>query len=319
MLQHQPYKTKSPVLFIIFNRVDTTMLVLEQIKLAKPDRIYITADGPRPDRPEEAVKCAEAKAAVMANINWDCEIKTLFREENLGPKDAISSAISWFFETEEEGIILEHDCLPAKSFFRFCDTLLEKYRYDERIFLISGSNLLKGRKWGDASYYFSQLSNAWGWAIWKRSWQGYDKDLVTYNESEVRSLLNKVFDNQFIIDCWVRNFSLTKSGQINTWDYQMTFQHFFSHRLNVAPNNNLVSNIGFGELAENTVDADSVFASIPLEEIDEIIHPRFILPEKEADTIVLLEEFKPIAEYLKKHNSLRRRFKRWIKKPFQKK
>ena len=156
------YHTKSPVLFIIFNRTDTTLRVLEQIKKAKPARLYITADGPRLNRPGEDVACAKAKAEVLKAIDWECELKTLFREENLGPKHAVSSALDWFFEQEEEGIVLEHDCLPANSFFRFCDTLLEKYREDTRVWLISGSNLLKGRKWGNASYYFSQLTNGWG-------------------------------------------------------------------------------------------------------------------------------------------------------------
>jgi hypothetical protein len=311
------YKTKSPVLFILFNRPDTTLLVLEQIRLAKPERLYLTADGPRPGRTEEALKCAEVKAAVLAGVDWPCEVKTLFRKENLGPKEAVSSAITWFFEHEEEGIILEHDCLPAKSFFWFCDTMLEKYRFDTRVFLISGSNLSR-KKWGDASYYFSQLSNAWGWAIWKRSWTGYDKDLTNLNEQQVTEQLHKVFDDSFIIHCWVRNFLLLRSGQVNTWDYQMTFQHFFGNYLNIAPNNNLVSNIGFGSLAENTIDAGSFFAAIPLEEMDEIIHPKFMLPEKAADHLILTEEFAPYAAYLKKHNSLRRRFKRWVKAPFQK-
>jgi len=312
MLNNCNYKVKSSILFIIFNRLDTTLLVLEQIKQVRPNRLYITADGPRATVPGEDLKCMATREAVLAAIDWDCEIKTLFRAENLGPKEAISSAISWFFDHEEEGIILEHDCLPAKSFFRFCDVLLERYRFDTRIFLISGSNLSR-QKWSDASYYFSQLSNAWGWAIWKRSWIGYDKDLTGYTEAEVREQLGKFFDDPFIIDCWVRNFVLLNSGQINTWDYQMTFKHFFSHCLNIAPNNNLVSNIGFGHLAENTVDADSFFAGIPLEEIRELKHPKFILPEKKADKLILMKEFEPIAAYQKKHNSLRRRFKRWVK------
>jgi hypothetical protein len=258
-----PGSTKSAVLFIVFNRPDTTKQVFDQIRRAQPKRLYITADGPRINRVGEDLKCAETKALVLAGIDWDCEVKTLFREQNVGPKEAISSAIDWFFENETEGIILEHDCLPADSFFTFCDTLLEKYRFDQRIWLISGSNLLKGKKWGEASYYFSHLTNGWGWATWKRSWKDYDKNLSMYNEDEVKEQLQKIFDDPFIVDCWVKIFSDTKSGKIDTWDYQAGFAHFFNNCLNIIPNNNLVSNIGFGKYAENTTDEHSVFASIP--------------------------------------------------------
>ena len=305
--------TSSPVLFIIFNRPETTRQVFDKIKGAKPKRLYIAADGPRLNRDGESLKCAETKALILAGIDWDCEVKTFFREHNVGPKEAISSAIDWFFENETEGIILEHDCLPADTFFSFCDTLLEKYRFDQRIWLISGSNLTKGKKWGKDSYYFSHLTNGWGWATWKRSWVDYDKNLSRYDENEIKEQLEKIFDDPFIVDCWVQIFKNTKSGKIDTWDYQAGFAHLFNNCLNIVPNYNLVSNIGFDQFAENTTNVNSAFASIPLEEIREISHPKFILPEKEADRIVLMEEFKSIAEHQKKHNSVRRRVKRWVK------
>ncbi len=304
---------RSPVLFIVFSRLDTTLRVLEQIRQAKPPRLYLTADGPRKDRVGEDLKCIQTREAVLAGIDWECEVKTRFLDENVGPKMAISSAVSWFFEHEEEGIILEHDCLPASSFFRFCDELLEKYRNDTRIWLISGSNLLKDRKWNEASYYFSQLTNGWGWATWRRSWEQYDPHLTHYTEEEVHEQLKKVFDDPFIIDTWTYLFTATKSGKIDTWDYQAGFAHMLNNGLNIVPNNNLVSNIGFGELAENTTDAESVFASIPLQEIGTIVHPKYMLPEKEADRLLLLEEFRPRKEYLDKYNAPHRRLKRWWK------
>jgi hypothetical protein len=313
----QNYQTVSPVLFIIFNRHDTALQVLAQIRKAKPARLYIVADGPRALREGEAKRCEETKAKVLAGVDWECELKTFFLDENVGPKMAISSAIDWFFENEPEGIILEHDCLPADSFFMFCDELLKKYRFDTRIWLISGSNLLKGRRWNEATYYFSQLTNGWGFATWRRSWAQYDRDLSAYTEVEAEQQLKKIFTDPFIIYCWLDIFKKTKSGEIDTWDYQAGFAHFFNNCINVVPNSNLVSNIGFGEFAENTMNADSVFSKIPLEEITEIIHPKFMLPEKEADHLILLDEFKPIAQYLQKHNSVRRRFKRWLRAFFK--
>ena len=127
------YETKSPILFIIFNRLDTSLLVLEQIRKAKPSKLYITADWARSNRPEELINCKITKETILEKIDWECEVKTLFQMSNVGPKETITSAIDWFFEQEEEGIILEHDCLPDNSFFYFCDTLLETYRNDKRI------------------------------------------------------------------------------------------------------------------------------------------------------------------------------------------
>ncbi|RKR85673.1 hypothetical protein BDD43_5944 [Mucilaginibacter gracilis] len=315
----QVYKTKSAILFIIFNRHDTSLQVLQQIKLAQPARVYITADGPRTNRSGEDIRCAEAREAVLAAIDWDCQVKTLFRNENIGPKEAIATAIDWFFEHEEEGIILEHDCLPANSFFMFCDTLLEKYRLDTRIWLISGCNLQEGKKWGNASYYFSNLTNGWGWATWKRSWKDYDKNLTRYNAEEVRPQLAKIFDDELVIDTWQQIFNDCKAGKIDTWDYQATFTHLFSHAINIIANTNLVSNIGFGEGAENTTNASHSFASVTLTEITEVTHPKYILPEKEADMHTLTIEFNLAGKrsQLKKYNAPKRRFKRWARGLFK--
>lgn len=312
------YQTKSPVLLIVFNRSDTSLKVLEKIKHARPSRLYITGDGPRTSRPGEDLRCSETRAAVLNAIDWNCEVQTLFRDENIGPKEAISSAITWFFEQESEGIILEHDCLPGYSFFSFCDVLLEKYRDDKRIWHISGCNFQNGKKWGNASYYFSNLTNGWGWATWKRSWNDYDKELTRYNDDEVRRHLENIFDHPLVVDRWAEIFKDTKSGKIDTWDYQVTFAHLFNHAVTIAPNYNLVSNIGFGALAENTIDANSPFANVPIEELFEVTHPVFLVPEKQADLNTLMDEFKieEKIKQLKKHNSSRRRFKRWFKSLF---
>ncbi len=305
------YQTQSAILFIIFNRLDTSLQVLKQIRNTKPARLYITADGPRTYKSAEDLRCQETKAMIMAGIDWDCEVNTLFRDENKGPKEAIASAVAWFFEHEEEGIILEHDCLPNNSFFKFCDTLLEKYRFDNRVWLISGCNLQNGKKWGNASYYFSNLTNGWGWATWRRSWNTYDKDLIKYNDEEVRENLQNIFDDPLIVDSWENIFKDTKSGKIDTWDYQVTFAHFFNNCVNIVPNSNLVSNIGFGVGAENTIDGDSFFANIPLIEMGEIIHPQCMLPQKQAD-LYTLNYFFDVEKRRYKQNLLRRRFKKWL-------
>ncbi|HEY0177078.1 MAG TPA: nucleotide-diphospho-sugar transferase, partial [Pedobacter sp.] len=238
------YITKSPVLFLIFNRPDTTSRVFREIRAARPARLYIAADGPRTDRENEELLCNET-LTIVSQIDWDCKVEKLIRTSNLGCKDAVSSAIDWFFENEEEGIILEDDCLPSKSFFYYCDTLLEKYRSDTRIRHIAGCNLQKGRKWGQASTYFANQTHVWGWATWKRVWKDYDKDLKLYRDEEVAEKLGQIFTDPFVIHDWTKIFKEVKAGKIDTWDFQLAFTNYFNNSLSINPNVNLISNIGF--------------------------------------------------------------------------
>lgn len=309
------YKTISPVLFLIFNRPDTTLKVFNEIRRAKPSRLYIAADGPRKDRKEDEELCLKT-IAVVQQIDWECEVKTLYRQDNLGCKNAISSAIDWFFQNEEEGIILEDDCLPAHSFFAYCDTLLEKYRFDTRVRHIGGSNFMFGEKRGDASIFFINQTHVWGWASWKRVWKDYDKDLKQYQEEEVYAQLSNIFTNPFLINTWLNIFKEVKAGKIDTWDYQLAFLNFFNNSLCISPNVNLITNIGFRSDATHTSDASHKHANIPLEEIAALTYPVYMLPDKQADYSVLNREL-GLEESIKKHNSLRRRFKRWLKYQFK--
>ena len=307
----QDYITKSAVLFLIFNRPDTTSRVFEEIRKAKPSRLYIAADGPRAGRPDEEILCEQSRA-VLAKIDWKCELQTLFRPVNLGCKHAMSSAIDWFFEQEEEGIILEDDCLPDQSFFYYCDTLLEKYRFDTRIRHIAGSNLQRGKTWGDASIYFTNQTHVWGWASWRRVWKDYDKELKRYDEREVHEKLSNIFNDRFVLEEWTKFFIQLKAGEIDTWDYQLAFTNFFNNGLSVNPNVNLITNIGFREDATHTLSTNSPYANIPLQQLWEITYPTYVLPEKKADYALFTYDFN-LAHRWKKHNKLKNRVKRWIK------
>jgi hypothetical protein len=309
------YKTQSPVLFIIFNRPDTTQRVFDKIKEAQPQRLYVAADGPRATKPTEAEMCEQARA-IIKQVDWPCEVKTLFRDSNLGCKHAVSSAIDWYFENEEEGIILEDDCLPANDFFRYCDTMLEQYRYDTRIRHVGGCNLQMGKKWGDASYYFSNMTHVWGWAGWRRVWKEYDKELSRYHSNEVRPQLETIFSDKFIVDTWEELFNHVKGGRIDTWDYQLGFLNFFNNSLSVIPNVNLISNIGFGENSTHTTDANSLNANLPLGKLGDITHPLYVLPQKGADLFTLRYDFNIEARW-KKYNRPKYKVKRWFKGLFK--
>ncbi|MES2828550.1 MAG: nucleotide-diphospho-sugar transferase [Bacteroidota bacterium] len=308
------YHTKSPVLLLIFNRPDLSDQVFQRIRDSRPAKLYLAADGPRNDKPGEEVLCDEARQ-LLNKVDWPCTVKTLFRTTNLGCKEAVSSAIDWFFENEEEGIILEDDCFPAPSFFSYCDELLEKFRYDTRIRHITGSNLQLGTKWGDGSIFFSSSTGVWGWASWRRVWKDYDKDLKNYNKEEIRVQFSKIFNDRFIVDSWVDTFNALKAGKIDTWDFQLTIINYLHYGLSINPNVSLIKNIGYRSDATHTHTDQNIYDNIELEDMHHIIYPKFILPEKQADYDILNREFSLELRW-KKHNLLRRRFKRWLKSKF---
>ncbi|ABQ05541.1 hypothetical protein [Flavobacterium johnsoniae] len=303
------YKTKSPVLFLIFNRPDVTEQVFEQIKKMQPEKLYVAADGPRKDKSNEEELCSETRS-IINKIDWNCEVKTLFRDENLGCKYAVSSAINWFFENEEEGIILEDDCLPSDDFFIFCDAMLEKYRYDTRIRHIGGSNLQMGQKHGQDSYYFSNLTHVWGWASWRRAWKDYDVELSKYKDIDAESSFKLIFSDPIIVDSWKYIFNKMLRNGIDTWDYQWTITNFFNNSLSIIPNVNLISNIGFGVNATHTMDVNDTFSNLKTEKLGEITHPILVLASKNADFFTLSREF---------NVERKRRKNKWRKLKFWKK
>lgn len=272
------YNKQTPILLLVFNRPDLTKKVFESISAAKPERLYIAADGARNE--EEKIKCIAVRD-IVANVTWDCEVKTLFREENLGCKYAVSGAIDWFFENEPEGIILEDDCLPSQSFFGFCSTLLEHYRGDNRIGHIGGSNFQDGIKRGEGTYYFSRLTHVWGWAGWRRVWKNYDVEMKSFADFKESDLENSS-THSLHKATWYRNLENTYKGQINTWDYQYAYSNLINNCLSIMPNQNLIKNIGFGEDATHTF-GDHHFANLETGSIEEIKHPTFFMPNVEAD------------------------------------
>ena len=268
---------RSPILFIIFKRADTTRRAFERIREAQPPRLYIAADGPCKDRPEEMAKC-EAARKIVETIDWPCEVHRLYRDENLGCGKGVSSAISWFFEHEEEGIILEDDILPHLDFFKFCDEMLEKYRDDKVVKCICGNNRFYQPVSYPYSYYFSHFTLIWGWATWRRTWEEYDYSLRSVSRD---SLIMKA--KAFPLKRKNREMALaiydmmTSENPVDTWDYQLFISVWYHDGLNIVPINNLCRNIGFAtEEASHTIGHDErienheVRGCYPLKEPNEI-------------------------------------------------
>ena len=277
---------ETAVLLVIFNRPETTRKVFEAIRKAQPKRLYISADGPRTHVPEDAENCEKARS-IVNDEDWNCDVKTLFRKENVNCGRGPSSGFSWFFEHETEGIILEDDCLPSQSFFWFCQELLERYRDDKRIVHIGGNNFLEGwRHDKNADYYFSQNGHIWGWATWRRAWKYFDYDINNYEELKERGYFDHFFLNRLEKHYRLRKFDRTVAnrGHVDWWDYQWDFARYTHNGLSIVPQKNLVKNLGFGENATHTTNSQVKSAFLEAEEIDfPLTHPKHIMRDIESD------------------------------------
>lgn len=242
---------KSPVLFVVFNRPATTAKVFEEIRKARPKSLYIAADGPRPSREDDRAKCEEVRR-IVSGVDWECDVKTRFLDSNVGCKTAVSGAIDWFFAEEPEGIILEDDCLPSTSFFRYCDEMLEKFRDDQRVFLVSGYNKQQRWKRDEADYFFSYYGGIWGWASWRRAWRHNDIEMADL-EDFVRAgkLVDLLGEKQGRIrEAQLRNVQV--DSRLSAWDYQWGYSRHRNSAFACVPSVSLIENIGFGEDATHT-------------------------------------------------------------------
>lgn len=254
-----PGPLKTAVLFLVFNRPDTTARVFKAIRQAKPPRLYVAADGARNNKIGETEKVQAVREYILQNIDWDCEVKTLFREDNLGCKYAVSGAISWFFENEEQGIILEDDCLPSQSFFWFCEEMLNRYQKDKSIYHIGGYTLQSSSNY---TYRFSRLVPIWGWATWRRAWKKYDINMMEFDlDSSIYNCFGKYSKD---VQNTFRNHLV---GDVDTWDTQWAFSCVRDKAKTVIPSVSLIKNIGFNEDATHTTKKDKINGVVENKEI----------------------------------------------------
>ncbi|MDP5047259.1 MAG: hypothetical protein NWQ39_02555 [Saprospiraceae bacterium] len=277
-----------PILFIVFNRPNITKLVFDRIRQIKPKYLFIHADGPRSWIHDDLLFSLEVRA-IVSNIDWECDVKKTFHTENYGCGKAVSSAISWFFEHVDEGIILEDDCLPDLSFFSFCKENLAKHRDDRRIMHISGNNFHPLKRINEYSYYYSKYNHIWGWATWKKSWDSYKFNIDTGDISkQISSRKYPLGSHRY----WKSIFLQTSMGSIDTWDYQWTYAMWKEGGLAIIPKYNLISNIGFGANATHTNDEDSYLSNLPVRPIEfPLVHPPTVSVSWLADWMVSKKHF----------------------------
>lgn len=278
----------TPVAFIIFKRPDLTQVVFNAIREAKPKQLFVIADGWR--SPEEAEKCQKTRE-IIKQVDWDCEVYKNYSDTNLGCRIRVSSGLDWVFSQVEEAIILEDDCVPNQSFFYFCQTLLDYYRDDNRIMVISGNNFQDGQSRTPYSYYFSRYNHCWGWATWRRAWQYWDFNKDKWLEFKQSELMQQLFTDKYELTYWTTIFdTVFLEGKPDTWDYIWTFSCWSQSGLTILPNDNLVTNIGFGEDATHTLKNDSS-ANLATKDIWEIKHPPFVVRHQDADQYTFEHHF----------------------------
>lgn len=281
---------RSPVIFIIFNRPDTTAKVFSRIREARPPRLLVIADGPRPSRPEEAARCAQARNIVIDHVDWPCEVLTCFSETNMGCRRRVSSGLSWAFSLVEQAVILEDDCLPHPSFFSFCDELLARYAHDERVGHIGGTNFCQSDTTDLRSYRWARYYPIWGWASWRRAWRDYDVDMRGWGQASERASLKAAAPPRSSTGWWEETFDKMFAG-FDTWDCQLTWANWRAHRLAAVPSVNLVSNIGFGNNATHTHRV-SRLANLPLAPMKlPLQHPMSMIPDTEWEQRVSRQQY----------------------------
>lgn len=283
-----------PVLLIGFKRYEQTRAVMEALRAARPPRLYFACDGAR--NPEEA-KVVDRVKALVELVDWPCELHTRFSEVNQSVRFGPPAAIDWFFEHEEEGIILEDDCLPMPTWFHFAQQMLEHYRHDERVWVIMGNNLMTETPLAnDDSYYYSAHGYGayWGWASWRRMWRKYDLAMKDWPALRDSGLLKGHFLSRAEEREAHEVFERSWDGRIYSWDFQLDYGRVMHGGVNVIPRVNLIKNIGFGDASTHTGSRKDPRNKDNASDITfPLKHPRFFVVDNDRDLVYFKKYIMP--------------------------
>ncbi len=276
-------KIITPVAFLIFNRPDTTKKVFEEISKAKPERLFVIADGPRQNVKMDKEMC-ELTREITENIDWDCKVTRDYAIDNYGLRKRVASGLTHMFESVDNAIILEDDCVPHQSFFPFCQELLERYNDEKKVMMISGNNFFSEFRNKEHSYYFSSFNHIWGWATWKRAWHLYDDGMNDWKDVNEGNFLKNILQDDASVKYFKTIFQEVYEDRINSWAYRWLYSMLRKDGLSIVPSKNLVTNIGFGSKATNTKSKLQRTTNITVEDIGfPLIHPPKIERDLAAD------------------------------------
>lgn len=279
----------TPVALLVFNRPETTRRVFEVIRQVRPRRLLIVADGPRSDNPDDPEKVAETRK-ICEGVDWPCEVLKNYSDSNLGCRERIASGLDWVFEDSPEAIVLEDDCLPLPSFFRYCEQLLERYRDEERVMAINGFCGVNPPE-SPYSYFFSGHIGCWGWASWRRAWRHFDIGMKSWPTFRDAGLIRTLVDSPAEAEYYTATFDSTYQGLNDSWGYAWLFACWSRNGLSAISTVNLIQNIGFGEGATHTTGKDHSIRTTALQGVEPLKHPPFVIRDPKADRAVFrLEE-----------------------------
>ena len=272
----------TPVAFLVFNRPECTARVLEEIRHAKPLKLFVVADGPRPEQADDYRKCEAVRKIIEERIDWRCDVYKNYADVNMGCAQRVSTGLKWFFDQVEEGIVLEDDCLPSPTFFDFCQDLLSRYRLDYRVGQISGTPFISERIRCTTSYIFSRYGPIWGWASWRRAWEYYDLTLKNWPMAKSLHCLDSF--SLSVHEKRVRNLIYERlyQGDLFTWDYQWGYAKLTQSLLSIIPTVNLVENLGFGEEGTHTKSVPKTGYRRQVMRFP-LVHPAFVLSDQQFD------------------------------------
>lgn len=278
---------KTPILFIIFNRPETTKLVFEIIREARPTKLYVASDGPRSKNSNDLPLIEQSRQIVTA-VDWKCDVKTLFQKENLGCGLGPRTAFQWFFEHEKLGIILEDDGLPNLDFFNFCEEMLDRYANNKKIINVIGSNL-GYNAYNKASYFFSRYINTVGWATWKDRMLEIDFSISDWQKSKfkrlkaIRLLQRNIFDwDIMFFKKWYYIWNKTIADKnVTWWDYQLIYNQLMNRQYTIVPSKNLIKNIGYNTQGTHTLNESHPLSNLELKTLKfPLNHPKKIKSNK---------------------------------------
>lgn len=301
----ESFRLTTPVALLVFNRPEVTARVFAEIREAQPQQLFVVADGPRPEHKDDLQKCSEVRR-IVEQVDWPCEVFRNYSDVNLGCKHRPISGIDWVFDAVEEAIILEDDCLPELTFFRFCQDLLQFYRNDEHVMMICGTNLLGAWKEDQPqSYHFTHYDWVWGWASWRRAWRHNDGNILLWGEQETKDKIKKLLKFEKYYKLRAMTFEQAYKKKVVAWDYQWACSRLIQGGLAIVPRVNLVANLGYGIDATHTIVLDEELSSIATcNTTFPLVHNNSFTPDIEYDLKVV--------DMLMKKNSLIERFIRFI-------